>query len=251
VPELDAGGLIIINSGSNTIGGHFDNSGSFTRFFYNYIADNHGTGLLISGANSSSNVILNCTVSRNSGDGIVLEEGAQNNVIGNGGTYYNSRPNEGVFYMEGNYVDENGGWGLRANGAGHQNTIGGSSFNSNGLGGAVVDGTDFISFYAVYNWSTGGSVPCKFQDNNGPGISILSGKGNYVGDNYFKDNVGLPVDLGGDGVTPNDVGDIDMGPNGCLTLQPSPFQVMGSGKGSSTLVVQTVRHVSVTLITVQ
>ena len=49
--------------------------------------------------------------------------------------------------------------------------------------------------------------------NAGDGVRVLDGAGNLVRLNSFYDNGGLAVDLGGDGVTPNDPGDADGSPN--------------------------------------
>ncbi|MCP4425900.1 MAG: CSLREA domain-containing protein, partial [Chloroflexi bacterium] len=49
-------------------------------------------------------------------------------------------------------------------------------------------------------------------DNNGDGIRITGGSGALTG-NYIYNNGGLGIDLGGDGVTVNDPGDPDSGPN--------------------------------------
>ncbi|HYE57003.1 MAG TPA: T9SS type A sorting domain-containing protein, partial [Rhodothermales bacterium] len=56
--------------------------------------------------------------------------------------------------------------------------------------------------------------------NGGPGIQIgrnrseIETRGVTVGANWINNNVGIGVDLGGDGVTANDPGDRDAGPNG-------------------------------------
>jgi parallel beta-helix repeat protein len=45
--------------------------------------------------------------------------------------------------------------------------------------------------------------------NAGPGVEVLSGGGNLIEANSIFANQGLGIDLGGDGVTPNDTGDTD------------------------------------------
>ncbi|MEZ4767081.1 MAG: CSLREA domain-containing protein [Caldilineales bacterium] len=49
--------------------------------------------------------------------------------------------------------------------------------------------------------------------NAGAGVAILDGTGNQIQSNAIHDNGGLGIDLGGDGVTPNDPGDPDPGAN--------------------------------------
>jgi hypothetical protein len=50
-------------------------------------------------------------------------------------------------------------------------------------------------------------------ENGGNGIGVLDGAGNAFLSNSIHSNGGLGIDLGGDGVTPNDSGDADTGPN--------------------------------------
>ncbi len=51
-------------------------------------------------------------------------------------------------------------------------------------------------------------------NNDGDGITVLNGIGQTFEGNEVFDNAGLGVDLNNDGVTANDVGDADVGPNG-------------------------------------
>jgi len=55
--------------------------------------------------------------------------------------------------------------------------------------------------------------------NGGKGVLVTSGDGNSILSNAMHDNALLGIDLNGDGVTPNDAGDGDSGPNG---LQNAP-----------------------------
>jgi hypothetical protein len=50
----------------------------------------------------------------------------------------------------------------------------------------------------------------KFNDS---GVIVMSGTGNQISQNAISLNRGLGIDLGGDGVTPNDTNDVDSGPN--------------------------------------
>lgn len=54
------------------------------------------------------------------------------------------------------------------------------------------------------------------EANAGGGIVVLAGDGIAILENNFGNNVGLAIDLGGDGVTPNDALDVDAGPNQLL-----------------------------------
>jgi hypothetical protein len=82
-----------------------------------------------------------------------------------------------------------------------------SEFVGNGQGGLrIANSSDNV---------IGGTLAegNRFTANGGPGLLIESGMGNAVLFNTFADNAGLGIDLGGDGVTANDPGDGDSGPN--------------------------------------
>ncbi len=60
------------------------------------------------------------------------------------------------------------------------------------------------------NCTIKGLVIYQFSGN---GIRITNGTGNLISSNSIQSNGGLGIDLGGNGVTPNDTGDPDNGPN--------------------------------------
>jgi hypothetical protein len=81
------------------------------------------------------------------------------------------------------------------------NFLGGISLNNGGLlvGGTAGGEGNVIAFNGH------GSVP--------GGIKIIGGTGFQIRGNSIHDNAVNGLDLGGDGVNPNDVGDADTGPN--------------------------------------
>ena len=96
------------------------------------------------------------------------------------------------------------------------NSITNTEMVSNGSGGLQINGSNNVVGGAEKNGNL-------FADNGGSGIVVESGTGNAVFSakgtkgvsrfNSFSNNGGLGIDLGGDGVTPNDSGDGDPGAN--------------------------------------
>jgi Ca2+-binding RTX toxin-like protein len=76
----------------------------------------------------------------------------------------------------------------------------------------------------------------RIEGNVGAGVMILGGRGNTVRQNQLRLNAGGPIDLGGDGPTPNDAGDVDAGPN---DLANAPVVDALSTNGGSTYVTVT------------
>lgn len=93
--------------------------------------------------------------------------------------------------------------------------------NSNSIGGDLENAANTIRF------------------NAGPGVYVLGGEGNSIRRNRIFGNRGLGIDLYPDGVTPNDEGDADTGPNrlqNCPILDKAvitPGAVLVQGRLSS------------------
>jgi hypothetical protein len=74
----------------------------------------------------------------------------------------------------------------------------------------------------------GGEIPGNVIANNGTGVVVDgSANGVEITENEIRDNEGLGIDLGDDGVTENDISDEDGGPNGLLNF-PTILVVSGS-----------------------
>ena len=102
-------------------------------------------------------------------------------------------------------------------------TLDGSDAGGAGLvvaaDGSAVAGLDITGFSGdglVLNSSNAEVANNAIHGNGGAGVAVLSGAGNTISSNLIFDNGGLGIDLGNDGVTPNDVGDADAGPNSLL-----------------------------------
>lgn len=220
----------------------------------NTIRNNGQAGVAISGGHNNL-VSVNCIglleepeycvrAAPNAGDGIVVSYGATCNAIGAGG----DRP-EGCAAMDpefddgGNVISGNGGWGISVKDGGtnnntiRDNLIGRDGFNEesvkNTLGGIVIAWGPFNTRVSG-NTKDGPGDGIRIENSSGnvlgPGNSIFNFDGagvsvvgqwavhNRITRNSIFQNGGLGIDLGGDGVTPNDAGDPDSGPNDLLNF---------------------------------
>ncbi|MBK8901813.1 MAG: CSLREA domain-containing protein [Anaerolineaceae bacterium] len=89
------------------------------------------------------------------------------------------------------------------------------NFNGNGV---LVDGSHNMIESAI------------ISGNSGSGIQVAGGSGNKLIQNQIFGNGGLGIDLEGDGPTPNDLGDGDVGANG---RQNTPTLIRAISTGSS------------------
>ncbi|MBZ0282447.1 MAG: CSLREA domain-containing protein [Anaerolineae bacterium] len=211
---------IAVYSDANTIGGS-------TNAVRNVISANRMGGVLLLG---SGNQIGRNYIGTNA-DGVVAL-GSQmigvyaigdNNLIGGGSTseFRNTISGNAVGVnltgsnniLRANYIGPER-YGLYAIG----NTIIGIdvSGNNNYIGGdpSMLHGSNTIYFNG---------------EENGPGIGISGGTGNVIGRNSMKSNGGLGIDLGNPGVTANDAGDVDSGPN---NLQNYPILTFAESQGN-------------------
>lgn len=109
-----------------------------------------------------------------------------------------------------------------------------------------IIGTDPRGLSPIPNGSSGiqidGSAAVIMQGNtigfnDGSGISVIGESfSNFAFDNSFLSNVGLGIDLGNDGRTPNDPIDTDSGPNG---LQNFPVLTEAVSTGTTVIITGT------------
>ncbi len=94
----------------------------------------------------------------------------------------------------------------------------------NGLAGMRIEGTSH-----VIGGLTGLSNVIANNGSEG-GISVVgAGTMVQIRENTIRNNGGLGIDLGGDGVTPNDPGDADTGANGLQNFPVITSAVLASG----------------------
>lgn len=235
--RVAAGNLtgIRIQNGSNTniIGG------SLTAG--NLISGNLGDGIVITGMNSDNNTLAGniigldnsgtLTPLPNLGDGIEISAGPRANAIGG--------PNSG------NIIGGNMGNGILITGMNTMgnrvtsNSIGtapGNLTRGNGLSGvAILDGANMNTIGDVnlgniiaFNGSDGITV--------GAATTEMATNRNRLSRNSIFSNGGLGIDLANNGVTNNDAGDSDSGPNNLqnfpvinnITVLGSAFTVTGT-----------------------
>jgi CSLREA domain-containing protein len=228
-PESNAIGILLDNAPGNTIGGPGAGEGNLVSGF------SGGLGIEMVFAQSDGNVVQGNRVGTNAAgtagipnlDGIRALAGADNNQIG------------GTTPGAGNLVSGNNEQGV---------TIGGSSGNvvAGNLIGTAADGTSDLgntqTGVLVENGATnttiggtaaGAGNTIAFNGFSLTGVAVTGDEttsGASILGNSIHSNEGLGIDLGSNGVTTNDVGDGDIGPNG---FQNFPVIAAAESTGSS------------------
>ncbi len=231
-------GVEINNSSSNTIGGMtgITLDGPCTGEC-NVISGNGDDGLKITGSNATGNSVqgnyigvdINGLASLGNDNNGVKINNAQYNTIG------------GTTTARRNLISGNGDNGLEISGSsatGNQvrgNLIGtqrdGAGPLGNSLHGVFISSA---SDNSIGGTSSGAGNTIAF--NGGDGGFVESGVKNDLQQNAIFSNTGLGIDLGSNGVTPNDAGDGDTGAN---NLQNFPVLTLVSSDGSNTTVTGT------------
>ena len=185
----EARNIISANGSFGNVALGYNNSGSAATVQGNYIGTDVTGTRALGGSNAGINIISNGNLI----GGLVA--GARNVISGNSiGVHIDTFSGPGVGNLiQGNFI------GVNALGTGPlPNTQQGIAIlgaaNST-IGGAQSEARNTIAF------------------NGGPGITILVGTGTAIRKNSIFSNNGLGIDLGVNGVTPNDAGDVDTGAN--------------------------------------
>ena len=192
--------------------------------FPNVISANGGAGVdLFGNSNAVANNYIGTDIAGNaalgnSGPGIHVERGAVNEIIGGSAADPSVR----------NLISGNHGAGIFLDHA-NQNTIlnnligtnaAGTAALGNGGDGILVTGSANLigpDVKLATNPTDAGANVIAF--NHGAGVNVAYdsahgfGVSNRITGNSIFSNTGLGIDLGGDGITPNDAGDVDSGPN--------------------------------------
>jgi parallel beta-helix repeat protein len=141
------------------------------------------------------------------------EKGEGNIIIGNkaSGISINTIDVDGNI-IQGNIISKNHGDGIALGGFNVLNhtIIGGLT---SGAGNMITENGAGITTQSNGNQILGNIISHNLQE----GIYIL-GRGNRISRNSIFSNGELGIDLGGDGLTPNDPGDKDIGPNDLMNF---------------------------------
>ncbi len=200
----------------------------------NVISGNAGNGIVIAGGaenrirgNSIGLAAAGTSILGNGLNGVLLTDGAHHNTVG------------GSYFAFGNIISGNVGSGVAIHGmSSTENDVLNNSLGSNARGTiAVPNGVGITIDDAAANTIGTPESPNIIAHNQGPGVAVTGlASANSIRGNSIHSNGGLGIDLGSDGITPNDKGappDADSGPNG---LQNYP-QLSSVKAGTSTTVV--------------
>ncbi len=220
INRFDGNGIAIETRGMNTVRENFigtDVSGETDL-------GNQGSGVSVTG--SSDNIVTGNVISGNEGSGIAISTATSTTIsgnfigtdadgdadLGNGGSGVSitGSPRGSLI---GNVISGNGAHGIDVRGATStratimDNLIGTAADGSSDLGN---DGSGvYVGSHAFDNTVDENTIAF----NGGDGVTIESGVENTIWENAIHSNSELGIDLGGDGVTLNDGGDGDTGPN--------------------------------------
>ncbi len=234
--EVQSGGTF------NTIGGTAPGSG-------NVISGNVGRNVLIDFGGADNNVVAGNFIGLNAagtaaivngGSGIQIWGGAKNNTIGgtSGGR---------------NFICGSNGAGITVQDFGtNGNVIVGNSIGVAPSGAVVGNSAEGISLYlGPQGTIIGGSTPgaANLISGNALGIGLYDATtiNTRISGNSIFGNSGLGIDFGGNGVTANDLGDGDPGPN---NLQNFPVLATAVA-GTATTITGTLNSSASTLFRIE
>jgi titin len=213
----NAGGSVAIGNVSGGVHVHGASGtviGGTTAAARNVISGNGFQGVFVDGASSTTiegnrvgTDVSGTAALANAGPGIQVRDYSTGTVIG------------GIAAGAGNLISGNGltGVGLSSvNGAVVEgNLIGTDVSGANPLGnggnGVSIGGLATSSSNTIGGAAPGAGNVIAFNTHDG--VDLYSGTGDTIGSNSIFSNGGLGIDLGDNGVTPNDPGDTDTGPN--------------------------------------
>jgi CSLREA domain-containing protein len=243
IGNFSGNGIDISNNGSNTLDCNFigTNETGITA------AGNGGAGVLISG--SPTNTIggpSGNVISGNAGAGIHVINSTGTfisaNKIGTDVTGTSARANAtgislsnstgtSIGTLAGNVISGNTGDGIYV-AAGSQADIQNNQIGTDFSGNNNLHNTGNGIRIDTSNGSNISNNTIKFNQAAGIAVIGATATGNLITSNQIASSTGLGIDLGADGITTNDAGDIDNGPNGLqnfpVITTASPNEVVGT-----------------------
>ncbi len=224
---------VVVHGSYNLIGGT-------TRYAGNWISGNRSANILLRDVGTSFNQICGNIIgpdltgqqpAPNQSIGVQIESGATDNIIGGtefgAGNIISGLPGTGLYVSGANTVIQGNWIGLSYYGQGPLGN--GVGCRVVGFGGGTVIGGADPAGRNIIAYSASAGIVVKDAAN----VALLG--------NAIYGNGGLGIDLGGDGVTTNDVADRDDGSN---RLQNYPTIFSASGDGSVTGVVTSAPNAS-------
>ena len=215
-------GVYLIGSTGNLIGGTVPAA-------RNLISGGSGSGQVVLGSGSSSNMVQGNYIGTDVTGTTALTNSTWGIQIGGpGNTIGGSAPGAGNV-ISGNFA---GGIVLFVNATG--NTIHGNRIGTAADGVAPLGNQSYGIGIQGGNGNAIGLANAAnvIAFNTGAGISVTFGTQNAIFRNAISQNGGLGIDLGTTGVTANDAGDADQGPN---NLQNFPVLTSAAGGVDGTL----------------
>jgi hypothetical protein len=235
---------VVIGGSGNTVSGNYigvDPTGTFAP-------GNGGAGVFIAGGSdidpTTGNLITDNLISGNEAAGVTISgDFAFDNVVSHnrigtdrsGASALGNAVGVSIQFAQGNVIEANQ---IAGNGVGvHLSQFAGGNLIQNNEIGAAATGVpgntaDGVLLEGAF---VNDILDNVIAGNGGNGVTILGGFGNRLRNSTYS-NAGLGIDLGGDGVTPNDLGDGDAGPN---DLQNYP-ELLSAQSAALTRVVGTI-----------
>ena len=218
-------GVFLQDAPLNAIGGPADGDGN--------IISANSVGVRISGAGASGNLVL--------GNSIGTDAAGMRSLGNSTGIFLDNAPDNtigGPSVRQRNLISGNSADGIMLLDAQAVHTlVQGNLIGTDSSGtGNLANAGDGIHFRNTSNNTIGGTVAGAaniIAFNRGAGVAIQEGLGNLISANPIHDNGGLGIDLGEDGVTPNDPGDADAGSN---LLQNFPVIASAVSVGGATII---------------
>ena len=234
--ENDAGGIILLGGSGTVVGG----TAAGAR---NVVSGNGGAGLLILSNNTQVNgnffgTNISGDAALGNGASGILINGGDNNTIG------------GTTAADRNIISGNGNGGVRIVGGAENNVLQGNFIGTdvtgvNGLGnGGGFHGVlirESCSNNTIGGTAAGAGNIIAFSQ--GHGVTVTDGSRNSILGNSIHSNTNLGIDLGTDGITPNDNCDADAGAN---NKQNAPAITTVTPGASDTTITGTLNSTSAT-----